>query len=246
MPDITISRRFCGPPRSANGGYAAGRLAAYLEGPAEVTLVAPPPLDRPLAVLCGEDGSVELRSDASRLAVARPAPAPPVEFPVPSAAEADAAATRSLPRDRHQLPGCFVCGPDRAPGDGLRLHVGPLDPGDDEWEGVLAACWRPAADLAGADGQVLPEFLWAALDCPTAYACGSPAGMPPILLGRQAVAVFARPQAGTDVIVLARRTGREGRKHFADAALYDPDGTPLAVCRTTWIEVSPEVLRGIG
>lgn len=47
---ILIDRRYCGPPNSANGGYAAGRLAAFVDGTAEVTLRRPPPLDTALNV----------------------------------------------------------------------------------------------------------------------------------------------------------------------------------------------------
>ncbi len=49
---ILIERRFCGPPACANGGHAAGRLAAALgeglEPPVQVRLHRPPPLDVPL------------------------------------------------------------------------------------------------------------------------------------------------------------------------------------------------------
>lgn len=50
---VTIERRFCGPSDSANGGYACGVAAAQLpdgQGPIEVTLRSPPPLDTPLEV----------------------------------------------------------------------------------------------------------------------------------------------------------------------------------------------------
>ena len=57
--NITIDRRYRGPLQSANGGYAAGRLAAFVDGPAEVTLRLPPPLDRPLAI-AADDGRVLL------------------------------------------------------------------------------------------------------------------------------------------------------------------------------------------
>ena len=39
---VRIDRRFRGPADSANGGYAAGLLASFLDGPAEVTLRLPP------------------------------------------------------------------------------------------------------------------------------------------------------------------------------------------------------------
>lgn len=244
MTTVTIARRFCGPPNSANGGYAAGLLAGFLDGPVEVTLKAPPPLDRPLAVECTAASEVELRDGERLLGVARQVEAPDVEFDVPGLADAAAAAERTFAADRHMLPGCFVCGPHREPGDGLRLQVGPLVSNGDGWGGQLAATWRPGADLGDADGRVRDEFLWAALDCPTAYACSSPAGMPPILLGRQAVAIERRPPVGEELVVVARRSGRDGRKYYASAALYTAAGDYVAGCRATWIEVDESVLFG--
>ena len=52
---LTIDRRYRGPLHSGNGGYTAGRLAAFVDGPAEVTLRLPPPLDRPLTVAEQDD-----------------------------------------------------------------------------------------------------------------------------------------------------------------------------------------------
>ena len=68
---ITIDRRYRGPLHSGNGGYTAGRLAAFVDGPAEVTLRLPPPLDRPLAV-AEEDGRVLLLDGEALVAEARP------------------------------------------------------------------------------------------------------------------------------------------------------------------------------
>ena len=42
---LVIGKRFCGPPRSGNGGYACGRVANLLLGCCKVRLKAPPPLD---------------------------------------------------------------------------------------------------------------------------------------------------------------------------------------------------------
>ena len=143
------------------------------------------------------------------------------------------------------MPTCFVCGPLREAGDGLRIHVGPLDADDTDWSGVLAAPWVPHGSLDDGEGVVRPEFVWAALDCPTAYASSSAAGMRIILLGRQAVAIHRRPAVGERSIVAARQIGRDGRKYFAEAVLFGADRSLLAECRATWIEVSPEVQKGV-
>ena len=47
---LSIDRRFCGPPGSGNGGYTAGRLAALIGDPAEITLTRPPPLETEMRV----------------------------------------------------------------------------------------------------------------------------------------------------------------------------------------------------
>jgi len=47
---LIIPSRFCGPPGSGNGGYVCGRIAAYVDGPATVTLRRPTPLGAPMAI----------------------------------------------------------------------------------------------------------------------------------------------------------------------------------------------------
>ena len=71
MQSIMVDKRFCGPPNSANGGYVCGLLAAYIDGSAEITLRAPPPLNRQLGIVAGADGGVELRDDEITVATGR-------------------------------------------------------------------------------------------------------------------------------------------------------------------------------
>ena len=58
MNVLTIPSRFNGPAGVGNGGYVCGRIAAYVDGPATVTLRRPPPLDTPMEVERDGDGSV--------------------------------------------------------------------------------------------------------------------------------------------------------------------------------------------
>jgi len=243
---ILIDKRFRGPPRSANGGYACGRLAAWIDGPAEVTLRSPPPLDTEMTVHGTGDGNVELRHGAAVVARAKPCSFRVSFEQAPAFDEASLAGARSFDPSRHPLPTCFVCGPQREVGDGLRIHVGPVDAGDSDWKGTLAAAWIPDANLADEAGSLHPEFVWAALDCPTAYAVSDSNGMRIILLGRQAVAIHHLPASLSRCVITARRTGVEGRKYYADSALFDEHGRLMAECRATWIEVSPEVQQGLG
>src|SRR2546422_611495 len=61
MTLLTIPSRFNGPAGVGNGGYVCGRIAAYVDGPATVTLRRPPPLDTPVEVERDGDGSVRVR-----------------------------------------------------------------------------------------------------------------------------------------------------------------------------------------
>lgn len=245
QPDtIVIARRYRGPPNSANGGYACGRLAAYIDGCAEVTLHRPPPLEKRLSVVREADREVALYDGSDRIATARPAELTVAPEVSPTFEEATAASNRTFASAMHKLPMCFVCGPDRDPGDGLRIFCGPLDPNDTDWQGTVAAPWIPEPYTAAGDGAVSPEFVWASLDCPTAYAAGSPAGFPTILLGRQTVKILRRPDVGERCVITARLTAREGRKYLATATLFGADGKPIAACKATWIEVQRDVQLG--
>lgn len=248
MAGIIIDRRFCGPPNSGNGGYVCGRLAPHIPGPAEVTLRAPPPLDTPLAAVATDDGTWELRDGTKVVATGRAASVELSRVETASLEEARAAEllTPVKPHE-HPLPTCFVCGPARANGDGLRIFTGPL--GRSRQNPVLAASWIPDPSLAGGDGLVAPEFLWSALDCPTGFACncdpqGGSFDKTPLLLGRMSARIETRPRPGDRCIVTAWPTGRDGRKRTAEAALHDEAGRLLAVAKTTWIAVDRDVQIG--
>ncbi len=250
MPSITIDERFCGPPKSGNGGYVCGLLAGHIDGrSAEITLRAPPPLGRPLDIVPGADGAVELRDGDRILATGRPSQLDIPNIPIASYAEAEDAVRRTpFDAGNHSLPMCFVCGPARAPGDGLRIFAGPLRPRAGRRTGTFAASWIPDANLAGNDGDAAAEFVWASLDCPTGYAGMAGAwGLSPgdsILLGRMSAKVDRRPKPGERCVVVAWPTGREGRKLFAGSALLGMGGEVLAIAQTTWLSVDRQVMLG--
>lgn len=227
---ITIPRRFNGPPASGNGGYVCGRLARYLDGPAKVRLRAPPPLDRALRV---ESNGDEARLfDGERLVAEARRSALDLAAPVaPTFAAAEAASTSYTGFVRHPLPYCFVCGPKRAEGDGLRIF-----PGRRADDTVFAAPWVPHASLDDGGGQVAPEFLWAALDCAGAFAA-LPVGEQPVLLGELCARLDGDVAIGERCVVAAWVIGSEGRKHFAGTALFNAAGAAVAVARATWIEI---------
>ena len=152
-----------------------------------------------------------------------------IEVPMPpSIADAKAAESR-FDKGAHIYPGCFVCGPDRAERDGWRIFAGSIG------GGRVAASFTPDAEFGDAGGDLKPEFVWAALDCPGYFAVQQAAGL--ALLGRMAVVIHRRVPTGEPLIVQAWDRGSEGRKHCAGTALHLSDGTLLAAAEQIWVTV---------
>jgi hypothetical protein len=230
-PPLVIQPRFRGPPDSANGGYACAMVARSIAGPAEVTLHAPPPLGRPLDLRRDEDRVALLAGD-ELLATARPTT---IDLDVPgsvSLEEARRASSRYEWMDDHPYPTCFVCGPQRPVGDGLRIFPGPIDD-----RSRYAAPWTPDPSLADADGQVRPEFVWAALDCPSGIVTDLFGDVGLILLGRLAVDISRPIAAGSPCVVTSWPLQRDGRKLHTGSALCSDNGDVRAIARAVWIEV---------
>jgi hypothetical protein len=239
---IVIDSRFNGPPDSANGGYTCGLLAAAIDGPAEVTLRQPPPLERELRIARdggdGDDGRV-LLLDGDGLVAEATAVRPDWSVPEPvSLDEARAAVPGSgfLVRPR-PFPTCFVCGNDREAGDGLEIFPGPVAGRED----LHAGTWTPDASLVDGSGAVRREVVWASLDCPTSSPVANrpaPDGtLRPIVLARLAVDIRAPVEAGADYVVTAWPIAVDGRKRHSGSALFTADGELRASARALWIEL---------
>ena len=233
MDTVTIESRFNGPDGSANGGYACGRVAGLHGGETTVRLKAKPPLDTPLAVVRTE-GGVELREGEAVVALGFGATVQWEDVPAaPSVAEAEAAQARYTGFHTHVFPRCFVCGPERNEGDGLRLFAGPVEGRD------LAACvWTPGPGFARDDGTVDPVFLWAALDCPSFFGMHVPYDKL-FLLAEMTARIHQAVPADATLVVYGWGRRIEGRKHFAGSAIATADGRVLAHAQHLWIEARP-------
>ena len=236
MSTIRIERRFRGPPETGNGGYVAGLVAAALGGSeCTVTLKSPPPIDEDLT-LTTEDSSASLLWDDSVVVTATNELVEIDVPPPPSLADARDAEPRFTGHSHHIFPGCFVCGPDRENGDGMRIFPGQMH----DKAHRVAAVWTPDETLADENGLVRPEFLWAALDCPGYFAAEAKAGL--ALLGRMSAALHRRVRAGEPLVVTGWPIETQGRKHLVGSALHDADGELVAAAKATWItlnEVEP-------
>ncbi|HEY6798233.1 MAG TPA: hypothetical protein VI248_26435 [Kineosporiaceae bacterium] len=211
---MIIDARFNGPPASANGGYAAGVIAAGER--CEVTLRRPVPLGTPLARV----GGTARAADGALVAEVAPIVGIDVTVPPVSYQQAVAAAAGFTGFTVPMFPTCFVCGPERA--DGLRIFPG-------RWaDGTTAAPWTVPDD-------VTTPMVWAALDCPGGWSVIAEGR--PYLLGRIAAVVHDLPTPGGRCVVRGALAETRGRKALTYSTLYGPDGAELARARATWIAV---------
>jgi hypothetical protein len=228
---VDIPARFNGPPTSGNGGYSCGVIAAYIDGPARVRLHVPPPLDTPMQIAVSDDGTVQMR-DGDTLVGTGSATEYSLDIPpAPSLEQAEEAMTRFPAYEKHIFPTCFVCGPGRPHHDGLELFPGPVD----DWS-LLACVWRPSENLLDDDGNVPANILWAALDCPGAFAAMGGKELSAVL-GQLDAEIAGVVAGGEPLIVYAWPLGSEGRKHFAGTAVARASGQVVASSRSVWIEL---------
>lgn len=229
MKSFTVQARFCGPPESGNGGYTCGIVAKELGGVVECTLRTPIPLETPLEIERSSAGGVLRRDD--KVIIEANSTTIAIEPPAPVSVEAAMAASGASPAldPRHPFPTCFVCGPKRGPADGLRIFPAPID------DGLYAATWLPSAEFGGHHGHLKPEFLWAALDCPTGFAAGFPAAGK-LVTGRLAVEQLQPITVDETCLLLSWPLRIEGRKHFSAACMYQHEQL-RAVARATWIRL---------
>jgi hypothetical protein len=230
--DVIIARRYCGPPDSANGGYACGMLARRMPGDARVRLMVPPPLDVPLSMSESAPGNLQMKNGNELVAEAWPAR---IDAQIPEPVSFDAAiaaANRFGWVTGHPFPTCFVCGPHREHGDGLCIFPGPVPD-----RAIVAAPWIPDATVCNDAGQVHSEVVWAALDCPSWFGLlefepNAKFG----LLGQLTARVLRRPRIDEQCVVIGWSIGREGRKLQGGAALYTNAGELLGNSVGLWIE----------
>jgi hypothetical protein len=233
MPAFSVAPRFHGPPNSANGGYFVGRFASFASETVRVRLCAPVPLETELQVIERDAGRLDLLAANELVAYAEP---DKLNLQIPAAPDyvnALASSRRYSGFVHHAYPGCFVCGTERARGDGLRIFAGP-----NVGKTLVAAPWVPDDSLANADGKVAAEFMWAALDCPGYYAARDD-GVP-MLLGEFTAHVDRLVHVGESCVVIGWRIASHGRKHEVGTALFDEDGELCGRARAVWLELKPQ------
>jgi hypothetical protein len=225
---FSVASRFCGPPGSANGGYLCGLIGTALEESVSVRLNRPVPLEVMLDLLPTGSQEWQLQHQGQALAQVRAASLSLDVPPPPTYVEALDASLHFVGLTNHPCPGCFVCGPDRAKPDGLRLFAGAAPD-----SAVVAAAWLPDASLAAADGKIAPEFVAAALDCPGFFSLRSTR---PALLGEFTAHIDRCMHVDEPCVVIGWQLASEGRKHSVGTAVFDEDLERCGYARGVWIE----------
>lgn len=226
---LRIASRFRGPPGSANGGYFAGAVAMLAARTVSVRLLRPPPLETEFVVTQDADGKLQVRDAERSVGDATPAALELAAPRAPHYLEAVEASRRYAGFAYHRFPGCFVCGTQRARGDGLRIFAGPIPE-----LGLVAAPWVPDPSLDGGDGKVRPEFMSAALDCPGYYAVAPDDRM--LLLAQFTAHVDRLVHIGDDCTLIGWQLNVSGRKREAGTAIFDGKGVLCGRARALWIE----------
>ena len=228
---MIIEHKYCGPSTSGQGGYVCGLVGSLIQGPAEVILRIPPPLEHELEVCIIGDYQVNIMDGDTVVAEAHPV-AFEMDVPAhPTYAEAQRASKDYLGFKHHPFPRCFVCGPQRAVGDGMRIFPGPVTGGR-----MVAAPWIPDASMSDDHGLVRPEFIWAALDCPGAFAAMGDIPRT-IVLGKLAVAVLKGIRADERYTVIGWKIAEDGRKYYTGTAVFSESDGLCAKAKATWIEL---------
>jgi hypothetical protein len=243
---VVIPRRFCGPRDSGHGGYSCGVTAlALTDGPAEVVLRRPPPLDRPLRVERVDD-SVALHDGDDVVSRARPA-STTIETIAPASYDEAVRAAQAFDYDEysaaHPFPSCFACGTGRAEGDGLGLCPAETERADD----AIVWPWAPAEDLADDSGRVGAAIVWAALDCPSGLAwIRHKDDIGPSVLAKMVTVVHRLPAPGERLVVGGWPIAQDGRRLRSGSVIWSDDGDVLAACEALWIELTPDQHAAFG
>ena len=238
MIPLTVPASQQGPPGVANGGWLAGLLSAAAGDPTSgtVTLRRPTPVATELTVVADGLGSATLfldGPDGPDLATVSPG-LPAAMAPPPVTWDAALAASPTyVGLIRHPFPGCLVCGTARDPSEALCLRPGRLS------ADVVASPWIPAAWTDDGTGHVALPAVWAALDCPSAWAIDDEGRA--VVLGRITARIAAAPRVGAQLVVVGWASERTNRRIAqCGSAVYDEKGTVLAVSTSTWFAVNVE------
>jgi hypothetical protein len=162
-----------------------------------------------------------------------------LDWPAPPTLEQAAEATTEFARDAGSAyPDCFGCGHDRSRDRGLRQFTGRV-PG----RPMVAAEWVPGSAFTGegASNVLATEYVWAALDCPGAWArlrlIEPP--VPMAVTASLSATVRAPVHAEQPHVVFGWLVERTGRKATVGSAIVSAEGEVCAVAEALWVDRRP-------
>ena len=244
LEQVTIDKRYCGPPDSGNGGYCGGLLGRYFDGVFTVRLSAPVPLDTALNIAEDDLSSSTLYLRDREQVVVTASSGDGLDLAVPqcpSTELVEEAETRFKGFINHPFPTCFVCGPDRKIDDALCLFTGPVGGSAKASSPMVAAQWTVDGAYCDESGIIQKEFLCAALDCPSSFGIlEEPENLRlvPMVLGSLTVEISGMLSAGERAVVIGWPIHRSGRKATGGTAIFNASGECVAKAKALWISLN--------
>lgn len=231
---VVIRKAFNGPPNCGQGGYVSGILAGEVDSAiCETSLKLPTPLDKPLIISTDGEATSLLSNDK----VVVSAQSATLDLDIPACPSGDkTAAARENYRGLGEtavFTSCFVCGKDRHDHAAMRIFSGLVEGA--EAAGLHAAQWTPHSVHCDEEGNVAPEFLWSALDCP-GYFAGCKDGQL-ALLGRMTTSITGKLRVDEPSTVISWPITTSGRKAVTGTAIYNVDKKCIASAEGLWIHV---------
>ncbi|WP_067541955.1 PaaI family thioesterase [Nocardia crassostreae] len=233
---LIIPEHIHGYPDIAFGGYVAGLLAAHASAETvRVDFRRVVNVGKPVRLATAGDHAALTSLDGTVLIEAAPSALTLDPPPAPSWEVAKSATETALTSPKRQITDCYGRGVACPPGRGLRLFPWSTPEHD-----LIAAAWTPDPNLADASGELPPEVVWAALDCPGGIAAWVQSDMGQGAFTAALTATQLRPVlAGAEHISHAWAIHHDGRKHTVGVALSTADGELCALAEALWIEPKP-------
>lgn len=235
-----LSQRFCGPPKTGNGGFTAGILveAAGTET-AEIRLLSPTPVETSI-IIESEKGLRGVIYDDTKKVLATLKSIADEDFPdyklpkVPDLDEAKKVSALYPGFTTHPFPTCFVCGPKREVNDGMRIFVGPASE-QIGFENLMAGHWLPNESVATQNGFVRDAAIWGALDCPGGFSAVLDKPQL-IVLSKIRGKIIERPITGENYIIMSWRLQKLTRAFKVMTAIFESDSKRLfAIAEALWL-----------